>query len=464
MRCFDHLSGGVTLTSREQGVLGRGRPVMRGKLWEAWMIWWTPLRIRALRMARGETQAKFADAMGVSPNTVQRWEAGVMPPTQGVILQRLDQLLEELTPVQRQRFDDWVGEPAPASSHCAVSTPSGNGGDMNRRDALEALFVAMTEGTVLALPPLPAQSDEPVDAALVADYEQGLALLASGYLKGNPRVMLPSAVGFAEGLAPVLRNVPTHELGLRLADVAVDAHALAGILASNAGDPAATLHHVALACYYAEFSGDPLLRARAYTTRARCLYSALRGNPQGSVRWAVAEVGRAKALARHADGHTRAWVGATFVEEAADLGDVDLCKATLERARKALDTATGHAGGLFSPAGMFGNVEVFLDGVSGRVAGLAGRLDEAERILADQISRAQSAVERVNGLCRLGTVRIEGDEPEGASAALVSAATAAHVSCAGRLVRVRAVRHRMPPEWDALDCVVDLDEQLRALA
>jgi hypothetical protein len=53
-----------------------------------------------------------------------------------------------------------------------------------------------------------------------------------------------------------------------LAAVAVDAHALAGILASYAGDPAATLHHVALACYYAETSGDPLLQARAYETRA----------------------------------------------------------------------------------------------------------------------------------------------------------------------------------------------------
>jgi transcriptional regulator with XRE-family HTH domain len=227
----------------------------------------------ALRMARGETQAQFAEVMGVSPNTVQRWEAGVMPPTQGVILQRLDQLLEELTLVQRQRFDEWVGEPTLVCPHCATNTPRENGGDVNRRDALEALFAALAEGAGLTVPPLPAYTDEPVDAALVTDYERGLALLASGYLKGNPRVMLPSAAGFAKGLAPVLRRVPTHEFGLRLAAVAVDAHALAGILAFNAGDPVAALHHVVLSCHYAETSGDPLLRARAYATRAKHLYS-----------------------------------------------------------------------------------------------------------------------------------------------------------------------------------------------
>jgi hypothetical protein len=80
-----------------------------------------------------------------------------------------------------------------------MNTLRGNRGDLNRRDALEALFAALAEGAGLAVPPPPAHANEPVDAALVADYERGLALLASGYLKGNPRVMLPSAVGFAEG-------------------------------------------------------------------------------------------------------------------------------------------------------------------------------------------------------------------------------------------------------------------------
>ncbi|MGH8910407.1 MAG: helix-turn-helix domain-containing protein [Egibacteraceae bacterium] len=437
---------------------------MTVRLSGVWMTWWTPARIRALRRARGETQAQFAEALGVTPNTVQRWEAGVMPPTQGALLQRLDELLEALTPLQRQRFDAVVGGPRLVCPNCAMSTPIGNGDNVNRRDALEALLAILAGGAGLTVPPTPAHTNEPVDAALVADYEQGLALLTSGYLKGNPRVMLSGAVGFASGLAPVLRSAPTHELGLRLAAVAVDAHALAGILADNTGDATATLHHVALACHYADVSGDPLLRARAWATRARHLYSPVRGRAHGSVRQTVSELGRAKALARRADGHTRAWLGAAFAEEAAELGDVQLCQATLEHARRALDTATGHPGGLFSPTGQFGKVEIYLDGVSGLVAGLAGRSDEAERFLSDEIARAQNTIQRVNGLCRMARVRVGADEPEGASATLATAAAAAHVGCPGKVARVRAVRLRMPPEWDTLDCVLDLDERLRTLA
>lgn len=65
-------------------------------------------------------------------------------------------------------------------------------------------------------------------------------------------------------------------------------------------------------------------------------------------------LGRAKALARHADGRTRAWLLVAFAEEAAEKGDVELCEWALEDAGRALDTATGDAGGFFSPQGLCG--------------------------------------------------------------------------------------------------------------
>lgn len=104
--------------------------------------------------------------------------------------------------------------------------------------------------------------------------------------------------------------------------------------------------------------------------------------------------------------------------------------------------------------------------MSGRVAGLAGRFDEAESTIGEEVIGAVDARQRVNALCALGTVRIDNSQPEGACAALVNAADDARSSqgCLGKFARIRAVRRRMGPTWDALDCVRDLDERLRVVA
>ena len=42
---------------------------------------WTAAEIKELRKARGETQAQFAEALGVSPFTVHNWESGKTAPS-----------------------------------------------------------------------------------------------------------------------------------------------------------------------------------------------------------------------------------------------------------------------------------------------------------------------------------------------------------------------------------------------
>lgn len=223
-------------------------------------------------------------------------------------------------------------------------------------------------------------------------------------------------------------------------------------------------HHLALAAHYADDARDPLLRARVWALQAMYLYSPLH-NPQGDGRRALALLGRAGALSRNADGHTRAWLLASLAEEAADLGDVKLAEWALDAAAHALDTATGDAGGFFCPQGHYGPVAAYMQCIRARVAGAAGRLDEAERLLADQLTQAASDRKRINAQRSLGTVRVDCAEPEGASESLGEAvALVSATGYHGKLASIRAVRRRMDPAWGTLGCVRDLDERLHALA
>jgi hypothetical protein len=444
---------------------------------------WKPMHFLALRKARCETQAELAEAAQVAEHSVWMWESGRRTPTRPSTVRRLNDLLESLTPAQRERYDhelarlqkltpaeraqrrvEPVGDDTPRCAHCGANTPNGYGGNVNRRDMFEALAVGAAVGLTGAVP-LGRRQTPRVNAAFVAGREQIMTAFAGCYLTDDAHDLLPAVTAYADGLAPVLDAVPTHDLGLRLAAVTVDAHAMAGALAYLVGDRPATLHHLLMACHYADDARDPLLRARAWALRAKYVYSPL-PNGYGNARQAVAELGRARALALHADGHTRAWVGASLAEEAADLGDVGLCEWAIEDAARALDTGTDEARGFFfSPQSWYACTPAYVQGVYGRVAGLAGRVDEAERAISQEIAGALTAGHRIHALRHLGTVRIENEEPEGACAALSDGVEYALMTGnTAQVPRIRAVRQRMDPVWEDLDCVRDLDERLRAVA
>jgi len=440
---------------------------------------WLAAQIRALRAALGLSRAAFARKLGVDEKTVARWEDGIQSPTRIHVLEALDRLERNLTPAQRRRFaqelpadqrmpcdEVLLSDPVLVCPHCAADMLKGNGATMRRRDILELFAELLAGGAAAGLGTRsrPASASEPVTASLVAAREQIMRGFAAAYIVGDAGDLLPAVAGFADGLAPLLRRVPTYDLGLRLATVLVDAHGMAGSLASHVGHPVLTQRHLAQASHVADASRDPVLRARAWALEVKHLYSPLLDG-RGDARAAVAKLGRARALARHADGHTRAWLSISFVEEAADFGDVGLCEATLEAAQRALDTAIGHDGGFFSPQARLGRLALYLARVQGRLASLARRTDEAERFLSDELAGAVDARRRVSTLCALGTVRIEGDDPEGTCAVLDSAIdNALTQGCTGKVARIQAVRLRMPPAWNGLDCVVDLDERLRASA
>jgi hypothetical protein len=243
-------------------------------------------------------------------------------------------------------------------------------GNVNRRDVLEALAVGAAVGFSGAVP-LGRRQTPKVDAAFVAGREQIMAAFGGCYITDNAHDLLPAVTAYADGLARVLDTAPTHDLGLRLAAVTVDAHAMSGVLAVHVGDRVVMRHHLALAAHYADDARDPLLRACAWALQALYLYSPLH-NPRGDGRRALALLGKARALSRHADGHTRAWLLASLAEEAADLGDVRLAEWALDAAAHALDTATGDAGGFFSPQGHYGPVAPYMQCIRARVAGAAG--------------------------------------------------------------------------------------------
>ncbi|MGH8931935.1 MAG: helix-turn-helix domain-containing protein [Egibacteraceae bacterium] len=433
---------------------------------------WRPWHVQALRKVRNETQAELAEALVMTENSVWRWEHGDRRPTRPCSVRALNGLLEALTSDERERYYREVtrllapeggADPGPgASLPTRASTHERDG--MHRRDNLQAIAAVLAGALAGGFTWDRLAAATTVDAGLVADYEQGIDGLTEVYAKGNPSVMLPAAAGFADGLAPVLGRAPTHELGLRLSAVAVDAHIIAGVLAFDAGSLVLVHRHLAQAYHVAESSMDPLLRARSYTMLAKYIHSPLMG-ATGSARQAVGALTKAKALARHADGYTRAFLATSFAQEICELGDAGLCEWALEDAGRALDTATGDPRGLFSVRGLYGGGEQYIDGVGGLAAGLAGRSDEAERRLSVQVDQAVGVRQRMAGLCGLGTARVADADPEGACAALVEAADYGRVmGYAGRVARVRAVRAKMPPTWGALRCVVDLDERLRTPA
>lgn len=49
----------------------------------------SPIRVKRIRVALGETQAQFADRLSVSPDMVHRWETGKAEPMRGPVLKAL---------------------------------------------------------------------------------------------------------------------------------------------------------------------------------------------------------------------------------------------------------------------------------------------------------------------------------------------------------------------------------------
>lgn len=99
--------------------------------------------------------------------------------------------------------------------------------------------------------------------------------------------------------------------------------------------------------------------------------------------------------------------------------------------------------------------------VEARTDGLAGRFDEAERVLDQLIEGAVNVRLQATDLTHLGWVRMLAKQPEGACKALKDALVAARsVGHVMGVARIRAVRDQFPPEWDELGCVRALDKEL----
>jgi len=434
---------------------------------------WTAETATALLAARGDSQAQFARRVGVDVTTVRRWAAGERAPTREYVLTALDGISAGLSPAQSQaflsglnatqraHFADLGSGSSRRCTHCgSCGSVNGTGDDMHRRTALELILGGGLAAGLAGTLGWDRVTTTSVDAGLVASYEHAMKTLATAYIGGDPRAMLPAAAGFAGNLFPLLDRTVSADLAARLAAVTVDAHAMAGSLAFQAGNRPEARRHVALAAHVADGTGDPILRARAWALVAQHVYSPRAGG-SGTARQTIAMLGRTKALARHADAYTRVWVALSLATEAAELGDVKLCLATVEAAERMLEGAAGHGGGFFSPAARYGPLSLWLRGVSGRVAGLAGDLEEAERLLGEELAGAVSPGQRRRVLADLARVRLENDEPEGASKALIEAVDSARETGYGSKVELaHYVRGRMPVEWNSLDCVVELDEQL----
>jgi DNA-binding XRE family transcriptional regulator len=430
---------------------------------------WEPKHIRALLAARMESHAEFAKVLGVARQTVWAWATGHDSPTRPSCIRALRECYKGLDAEQRERchralaeIERASGGPSPEPAFWGSDARSGpdREADMRRREILE-MMAAGAAGLGVSALWRTARAVEPVDGGLVDAYEREIRGLAGRYGITDPRALLPQAAGLADSLVPLLPVAPDALRG-RLAAASVDAHCLTGTLAAHVGDRAGTLHYLTAADHIAAMSTDPVLRARSTAMLAKLIHDPFYTGT-GDARQAVAHLGRATALGRGGDPYLRAWLWLGYAGAATRLHDVGLAQWAADRAHQEFDRAVhGHDGGVFSPIALIGGLDCYFQGVSGGIAGSAGRHDEAERVVATQIERAVGAAQRLNVTCNLAQIRVGAGEPEGACAAVADAAILAQAGFPGKLAQVRGVRLAMPAEWEGLGCMVALDEQLRA--
>jgi hypothetical protein len=338
---------------------------------------------------------------------------------------------------------------------------------MHRRDLLRLLSAAVAlpvgGGNLVWNARLPR-----VRAETLGGLEVVTTVLASKYNTSPAHTLLGATTGHLEEVSGLLKNAtmtPTQRQQLEsiVADVAI----FVGALSMLTGKAAQADAHFGLAEKMAHQAENKTLLAQVLAEKALLHYycqSPDQANDDPRTRVVLLE--QAQTLAsRHAPAIVQMAISGWLAEDKAAAKDrygadqaLDWSGEALQKARMEGPVGTGFC----SSAGMYkGWGEGSFGGFQGTVELSLGYNSAIDTITAS-LKLKENPGSRATGLVDLATAFIAPNQPDEACACLIEAHTIGlSRASAAILHHVFGARSLMPPAWNSLRCVRELDERLR---
>ncbi|MGH8887717.1 MAG: hypothetical protein ACRDYX_21625 [Egibacteraceae bacterium] len=411
---------------------------------------WTHEEFCELYRVMGEpTQEAFAEWLDVGSRSVQRWLTEPDKRPSAAVSHRLDGRLRQAA---RERLR-WV--------------PADQVQQMHRRDLLTLLSTAAA--TPLGGMSLPWSGGHPrISAASLSSLEEITTVLAGKYSTSPPYTLLGSAMGHLEEVSGLLKTAtmgPSERE--RLESVVADVAIFVGALSMASGKLAQADAHLGLAEKMAKQAGSMALLAQVFAEQALLQYYAqppAEANDDPRDRVALLEQAQTLA-ARYAPAIVQMAINGWLAEDMAAVPDARGADEALDRCGRAFQKAQteGPVGtGFCSSVGRYGGWgEGRLEGFRGTVE-VSLRRPGAVRTFETSLRLKSDLRGRANGLADLATALITTHKQPEEPCARIAEAHTVGVSQGSAVIRHHVLRARllMPPKWNSLRCVRELDERL----
>lgn len=411
---------------------------------------WTYEELCELHRARNKPSYEaFAEWLEVGPRSVQRW---LTEPDKRPNLAISDHLDDKLRQAVNERIC-WL--PADQVKH------------MNRRDLLRLLSAAATISAGEGNPVWNARLPRITDTCL-GSLEDVTTILAGKYNTNPAHTLLGAATGHLEEACRLLRTgIMQPSQRQRLESIVADTATFVGVLSMQAGKPAQADAHLALAEKMARQSENMMLLAQVLAEQALLdYYTLVPDQANNDPRPRVALLEQAQALATsHAPAIVQMAISGWLAEDKAVAKDAygadEALALSAQSFHKAQAESLAGKGFCSSAGGYSGWGEAKLEGFRGAVE-LALNRSSVVKTMETSLLLTTNLCGRATRLPYLAKALIMRKQPEGACARLTEAHTIGlSQSSATVLHHVVSARMLMPPEWDPLRCVRELDERLR---
>jgi hypothetical protein len=423
-----------------------GKRVATGDKMTRWQEGWTAGEADELRVLLGWKIEVFARRLKIHKRTAIRWKDRENDPAP-TLWDDLDDLLMEAA----RKLAPWLAPDQLVK--------------MQRREVLKLLAasavvpvggVDLWNGVVSG-----------VSNTCLNSLEEITTVLAGRYYRDPPQLLLGPVMAHVEKATSLLSGVMQPSQRTRLASIITDASLFAGCLSRQSGKLAQARGQFRFAEETAEQAGNMVLLAHVYAQQALLdYYSQAPDGNHGDPRSRVALLEQSYELAScHAPAIVHVATSAWLAEGKAAAKDAYGADEALERSQRALEKTEleGPVGtGFVSSAGTYsvwdeGN----LQGYRGKVELTLGRSSAVDTI-ESSLRLKQNLRPRATGLTDLAVALSARDQPEEASACLAEAHTIGlSQGSATVLHHVFNARAQIPPQWNRLRCIRELDERLR---
>jgi tetratricopeptide (TPR) repeat protein len=413
-----------------------------------WQEGWTAGEADELRVILGWKIEVFARRLKIHKRTALRWKDRENDPAP-TLWDDLDDLLMEAA----RKLAPWLAPDQLVK--------------MQRREVLKLLAAS----TVIPVGGVDLWNGvvSGVSNSCLSSLEEITTVLAGRYYRDSPHLLLGPVMGHLEKATSLLSGVMRPSQRTRLESIVADAAVFAGCLSRQSGKLAQGRGQFRFAEDAAEQAGNMVLLAHVYAQQGLLdYYSQAPDGNHGDPRTRIALLEQAYELAsRHAPAILQVGTSGYLAEYRAAAKDAYGADEALERAQRALEQAQleGVVGtGFVSSAGMYSDTvwdEGILQGFRGVVELILGRASAVETIQASLRLKKNSRW-RATGLADLAVALSACDQPEEASACLAEAHTIGlSQGSATVLHHIFNARAQMPPKWNRLRCIRELDERLR---